>query len=279
MRHTWIGVAMTVALAVARPTQAAPAVGSWTNGALIGSGTGAFTGTIGFPGLELGYLRGMSDTLDLGGRFSFNYGGEGLPNAAALGLKLALDVKYKLEINLPYGTITARLLPGIGLYFPAGFTILFLQVPAEERMFIKHRVTQPEVIRDWCQNIDLGRNLPLLALHDGQIIADATLHQQLGGWKRHIGRVSVMVHPKFRGRGLAKALVHEVVEIARHTGLKKLEAEFIGEQDAAIKMFALLGFSTLVRLPEYVKDMQAINHDYILMGLELATDEEYAGMG
>jgi len=122
---------MTVALAVARPTQAAPAVGSWTNGALIGSGTGAFTGTIGFPGLELGYLRGMSDTLDLGGRFSFNYGGEGLPNAAALGLKLALDVKYKLEINLPYGTITARLLPGIGLYFPAGFTILFLQVPAE----------------------------------------------------------------------------------------------------------------------------------------------------
>jgi ribosomal protein S18 acetylase RimI-like enzyme len=88
-----------------------------------------------------------------------------------------------------------------------------------------------------------------------------------------------MVHPKFRGRGLAKALVHEVVEIARHTGLKKVEAEFIGEQDAAIKMFALLGFSTLVRLPDYVKDMQAIDHDYILMGLDLTTDEEYAGMG
>ena len=35
----------------------------------------------------------------------------------------------------------------------------------------------------------------LLAVADGRIIADASLHQQLGGWKRHIGRVSVLVHP------------------------------------------------------------------------------------
>jgi len=27
-----------------------------------------------------------------------------------------------------------------------------------------------------------------------------------------------------------------------------------------------------------VKDMQAIKHDYVLMGLNLKTDEEYAGM-
>src|SRR5207249_8360420 len=122
------------------------------------------------------------------------------------------------------------------------FHEFFRAVPEQERMFIKHRVTEPKVIRDWCQNIDLGRNLPLLALIDGTIIGDATLHQQLGGWKRHIGRVSVLVHPKFRGRGLAKALVSEIVGMARSVGLEKVEAEFIGEQEAAIKMFALLGF-------------------------------------
>ena len=120
------------------------------------------------------------------------------------------------------------------------FHEFFLAVPEQERMFIKHRVTEPEVIRDWCQNIDLGRNLPLLALTEGKIIGDATLHQQLGGWKRHIGRVSVLVHPQYRGRGLAKTLVSEVIEIARRTGLEKVEAEFIGEQEAAIKVFGLL---------------------------------------
>src|SRR5205814_1356555 len=64
------------------------------------------------------------------------------------------------------------------------FHEFFLAVPEQERMFIKHRVTELEVIRDWCQNIDLGRNLPLLAVTDGKIIGDATLHQQLGGWKQ-----------------------------------------------------------------------------------------------
>jgi GNAT superfamily N-acetyltransferase len=159
------------------------------------------------------------------------------------------------------------------------FHEFFLAVPEAERMFIKHRVTEQEVIRDWCQNIDLGRNLPLLAFMDGKIVGDATLHQQLGGWKRHIGRVSVLVLPQYRGRGLARALVTEIANLARDLGLKKVEAEFIGEQEAAIKMFALFGFSNLVRLEDYVKDMQAIDHDYILMGLELKTDEEYAGVG
>jgi len=159
------------------------------------------------------------------------------------------------------------------------FHQFFLDVPEQERMFIKHRVTEPAVIRDWCQNIDLGRNFPLLAITDGKIVGDATLHQQLGGWKRHIGRVSVLVLPHYRGRGLARSLVTEIVQLARSLGLERIEAEFIGGQEAAIKMFAMLGFSNLLRLEDYVKDMQAISHDYVLMGLNLKVDEEYAGVG
>jgi GNAT superfamily N-acetyltransferase len=156
---------------------------------------------------------------------------------------------------------------------------LFLGIPEQERMFIKHRVQDIAVIRDWCQNIDYGRNLPLVGLLGDKIAGVATLHQQLGGWRRHIGRVSVLVHPQFRGRGLARMLVAEIVDIARSAGLEKLEAEFIGEQAAGIKMFALLDFRELLRLEDYVKDMQAISHDYILMGLELKTDEEYTSAG
>lgn len=159
------------------------------------------------------------------------------------------------------------------------FHKLFLEIPERERMFIKHRVTDIKVIRNWCRNIDYGHNLPLVALIGGKIVGNATLHQQLGGWKRHVGRVSVLVHPKFRGRGLARKLVTEMAELARQAGLEKIEAEFIGEQEAAMHMFAMLNFSQLMRLDDYVKDMQAISHDYILMGLNLKTDEEYAGVG
>jgi len=156
------------------------------------------------------------------------------------------------------------------------FHALFQTIPERERMFIKHRVTDLAVIREWCEAIDLGRNLPLLATDGKKILGVATLHQQLGGWKRHIGRVSVLVQPATRGRGIARSLIQEIVEIARATGLEKVEAEFIGEQSAAIHMFAMLGFSEMLRLEDYVKDMQAIKHDYVLMGLDLTTDEEYA---
>ena len=44
-------------------------------------------------------------------------------------------------------------------------------------------------------------------------------------------------------------------------------------------MFGQLGFRTLLRLDDYVKDMQAVSHDYVLMGVDLTTDEEYASTG
>lgn len=193
-----------------------------------------------------------------------------------MSLELELP-KFPKEITLKDGT-RCRLRP-LRKDDEQALHAFFLAVPEPERMFIKHRVTQPEVIHDWCQNIDLGRNFPLLALMDGKIAGAATLHQQLGGWKRHIGRVSVLVLPQYRGRGLARALIREIVDLARNVSLERVEAEFIGEQEAAVKMFALLGFSNLVRLENYVKDMQAISHDYILMGVNLKTDEEYAGVG
>jgi ribosomal protein S18 acetylase RimI-like enzyme len=182
----------------------------------------------------------------------------------------------KFPKNLKLKTGKKALLRQLRATDEKDFHELFQGIPERERMFIKHRVQDKKIIRDWCKKIDYGRNLPLVGLIDGKIVGVATLHQQLGGWKRHIGRVSVLVHPAFRGRGLATGLITEILDIARRAGLDKAEAEFIGEQKTAIKMFATLGFRELARLEDYVKDMQAIAHDYVLMGLDLKTDEEYA---
>ncbi|MBL6765232.1 MAG: GNAT family N-acetyltransferase [Verrucomicrobiae bacterium] len=161
----------------------------------------------------------------------------------------------------------------------AAFHEFFTALPAEELLHIKHRVTDHDVVKQWCEHIDLGHNLPLVALDGAKIVGVCTLHQNLGGWKRHIGRISSHAHPQYRGKGLGYKLVEQVIDIARQCGLQRLEAEFMGHQTQAMKLCAHLGFAELYRLEDYVKDMQAIEHDYVVMGLELITDEEYAGMG
>lgn len=155
----------------------------------------------------------------------------------------------------------------------------FKNLPQPEVMFFKRRVTDPDVIKSWCENIELDSRLPLLALHEGKIVAVASLLQNKGGWKRHIGRISQSILPKYRQKGIAGKLVQELVDVARMAGLQKVEAEFIDKQEGGQKLFALLGFTHLLKLEDYVQDMQAINHDYVLMGMDLKTDEEYAGMG
>ena len=155
----------------------------------------------------------------------------------------------------------------------------FKNLPEPEVMFFKRRVRDPEVIKQWCENIDLYARLPLLALHEGKVIAVASLLQNNGGWKRHIGRISQSILPKYRQKGIAGKLGQELVDVARMAGLQKVEAEFIDKQEGGQKLFALLGFTHLMRLEDYVQDMQAIQHDYVLMGMDLKTDEEYAGMG
>jgi GNAT superfamily N-acetyltransferase len=157
------------------------------------------------------------------------------------------------------------------------FHEFFVAVPEKERILFKHRVTDPAVIREWCQSIDYGKILPILAVDGTKVIADASLHQTLGGWKRHIGRVSIVVHPAYRGKGLAGLLLDQLIDIARNLGLEKLEAEFLGDQKAARRVFEARGFNQFLYLHDYVKDMQAISHDYVLMGRHITTDEEYAG--
>lgn len=155
----------------------------------------------------------------------------------------------------------------------------FLMVPEEERLFIKQPITDRTLFRQWCRQPDFEQNLPLLMLHGKAIIGEATLHRRWGGWKRHIGLLTLLTHPEYRGLDVSRVLVGELIDVARHCGLRRLEAEVNGERKIALQVLARLGFEKLLDLPDYVLDMKAVTHDYVLLGLNLKVDDEYAGMG
>lgn len=159
------------------------------------------------------------------------------------------------------------------------FEAFYSEIPEQERFLNKHRLTVGSQLHDWCHSLDFERQLPLVAFAGDRVAGYATLHQRPGGWKRHIGMVGALVHPEFRGFGVLRALLGGVVDAAQHAGLTKLEAEFNGERTNTILSFANCGFVELVRIRDYLQDMRAQPHDYVLLGMSLTTDFEYTGAG
>jgi len=112
-------------------------------------------------------------------------------------LEDALD-KYPLETELRDGT--AVVVRPLNRRDDKRLQKFFLSVPEEERLFIKQPITDQTLFRQWCRQPDFERNLPLLMLDKKKIIGEGTLHQRGGGWKRHIGLITLLTHPEYRGR-------------------------------------------------------------------------------
>lgn len=160
----------------------------------------------------------------------------------------------------------------------AAFKVFNESIPEKERFLLKHRINGSK-LDEWCGDPDYEKRLTLLAFVDGKIVGYAALHQRPGGWKRHIGMVDALILPGFRGLGVLRGLLGDIVDVAKHGGLTRLEAEFNGERKNTILSFKKCGFTELVRLPDYLQDMEAQRHDYVLMGLDLSVAYENAGAG
>ena len=191
-----------------------------------------------------------------------------------------------LEYALEKYPITVKLRPDLeGVIRPlekkdeSRWHKFLLAAPEEETLYLKQPITDRKIVHEWCMNLDYEENLPLLMLHDTKVVGMATLHQRRGGWRRHIGLLTIMTHPEYCGLNIGRILSEELVGIAGHLGLRKLEARLTGERTVTLEALKKNGFRQLLYLPDYVLDMQCRPHDYVLMGMDLHNAEEYSAAG
>jgi L-amino acid N-acyltransferase YncA len=150
----------------------------------------------------------------------------------------------------------------------------FRRVPQIDRFYLKEDVTLPRVIERWAESLDYSRVLPLLAIMDGKIVGDGTLHHRRAGARRHIGEVRIVVDPGYRNRGVGRGLLHKLVEIAQDKSVEKLMFEVVVDTEAAAKHTAqVLGFVPVAVLPAHVKDYSGQTHDLMIMELRLPKRE------
>ena len=141
----------------------------------------------------------------------------------------------------------------------------FLRMPPEDRMGLKDDVTDLEVIEHWIYDLDYDVVLPVLALDDGRIVANATLHFNQIGWTKHQGEIRITSDPDFRQKGLAARLIQELVEIAAYFGLEQLTAEIAPTSVEARTIFRKLGFNEIASLQGFVKDFEENQADLTIM--------------
>ena len=156
----------------------------------------------------------------------------------------------------------------------ASFVSFLHVVPEIERLFIKQRLGTPDFRKEWCRDLDYDSSLTLVAIAHNHLIGTITLQQRQGGWKRQIGRVHTLTHPEYRDVGVSGMLIREVIEVALHCGLQRLEAEFNGERASAIHCFEMAGFREMLRMRNYLKDMQGGTHDWVLLGMSIRPDPD-----
>jgi RimJ/RimL family protein N-acetyltransferase len=154
----------------------------------------------------------------------------------------------------------------------------FQDLPDETLIFIRHDVKERRVIQEWAQRLDYNRVLPLLGLVGDEIVADVTLHRVPHGWKRHIGRVRVVVGTAYQKLGLATLMLNEIVELAGELGLEKLWAEVPLDSRGAIGAFRNAGFVCKAVIEGLVKDIRNQNMDILIMICDVAAyfDQRWA---
>lgn len=153
----------------------------------------------------------------------------------------------------------------------------FKGVSNEEARYLRDDVKSRLVVEKWAKNLDYSRTLPILAIKDNLIIADATINRRRSGWKWHLGTVRIFVHKDYRNLGLGEFMVDELTRIAYRLGIEKLVLEIPDTNTAVINTFTKAGFHRAVVIPNMAKDRQNMPVDLAVMMRDIKPplDESY----
>lgn len=141
----------------------------------------------------------------------------------------------------------------------------FQALPAESRIYSRHDLTDPAVIRQWTEHIDLSRVIPLVVLAGNALVADGTLHISNHGWMQHVGHIRLAIAPSHQGIGLGTLIARELVSLAHDRGLEKLQADVIESNAAVVRLFERVGFEKVAVLKDMVKDQNGQKQNLAIM--------------
>jgi RimJ/RimL family protein N-acetyltransferase len=127
---------------------------------------------------------------------------------------------------------------------------LFARATEQDLQYFRSDAGDPDVVRSWVDNLDLKQVFPLVAMVNGRMVGEATLH--FGEhFHRHLAWVRIFLDRDYRRQGIGTLMLRCLIDIARRVGLQQLYAEVVLTQPQVVKAFENLGFRHEVTLEDY----------------------------
>jgi len=146
----------------------------------------------------------------------------------------------------------------------------FQGLDAEERRYLRRDVTDPEVVRERLREAQTYPVVRLVALHDEAIVADGSLEHERYGWGDRAAQIRLIVAPGFRRIGLGGSLARLLYVIANQRDLERVNVRILRPQAACCGIFHQLGFREDYVLPNYVRDLDGMLQDLIILRCDLS---------
>jgi ribosomal protein S18 acetylase RimI-like enzyme len=145
----------------------------------------------------------------------------------------------------------------------------FLDLPAEDRRYLRVDVTRRELVEHRIRESVEGGTYRLVALDNDKIVADGALEFSGEGWRRNTGEIRVIVAQDYQHLGLGQMLIAALFRTAQKKGVEKVVAKMASPQIRARRILERLGFHVDSVIPDYIKDADGAVHSMVIMSCTL----------
>lgn len=129
----------------------------------------------------------------------------------------------------------------------------FSKIPPEDLLIYKDDVTKWESLENWFLSPNYEKVVELLSLRRNEVIAKGTLHTQGLYWP-HAAEVKLIIHPKFRGKGLGSQMFNLLLYEGLKRRFQKIIVRYIPGNLSFMKILGHYGFEPETVLNYYVTD-------------------------
>lgn len=140
----------------------------------------------------------------------------------------------------------------------------------ETKLYLKYDITSLDHVKERLSGIERGTRITVVARNEAKkIVGSATVYWTAFGWKAHVGKLRVIVHPNYRRQGLARTLASLVFMLASKQNLRIISAEFRVDDAVSRRLLKGLGFKEEAVLKRHVQDNAGVKHDLQVMSANL----------